>query len=69
MEEKRKHGKDYKNLQNGPLHSIPDNFIPSRLNPDNGTFFDWVNNPLSSKGNSISAEEPTLFHPPQKNPE
>lgn len=67
MEEKRRHGKGYKEIQNGPLNSIPDDFIPSGLNPDNGAFFGRASNPLSSKGNSVSAEEATLFDPPDKN--
>lgn len=67
MEQKRKHGKGYKEVQNGPLNSIPDDFIPNGLNPDNGAFFGYASNPLSSKGNSVSEEEPGLFNPPNTN--
>lgn len=66
MEEKRHYGKGYKEVQNGPLNSIPDDFIPSGLNPDNNAFFDWASNSLSSKGNSIATEETDLFNPKPK---
>lgn len=66
MEQQRRHGPGYKEVQNGPLNSIPDDFIPSQLNPDNNAFFDCRSNPLSSKGNSILAEETMLYDPKPK---
>ncbi|HAU85787.1 MAG TPA: hypothetical protein DCW90_09865 [Lachnospiraceae bacterium] len=66
MEEHRKHKKGYKDVQNGPLNSIPDDFIPNGINPDNNAFFDWESNPLSSKGNSVLSEETNLFNPKEK---
>lgn len=66
MEEHRRHGKGYKDVQNGPLNSIPDDFIPNGINPDNNAFFDWGINPLSSKGNSVLAEETNLYNPKEK---
>lgn len=66
MELQRHHGKGYKEVQNGPLNSIPKDFIPNELNPDNNAFFDWESNPLSSKGNSVIAEKTDLFNPNEK---
>lgn len=66
MEEHRRHGKGYKDVQNGPLNSIPDDFIPNGINPDNNAFFGWASNPLSSKGNSVLAEETDLYNPKEK---
>lgn len=66
MDEKRQHSKGYKKVQNGPLNSIPKDFIPNGINPDNGSFYDWASNPLSSKGNSVSGEKDELFNPGSK---
>lgn len=66
MEMQRKHGKGYKNVQNGPLNSIPDDFIPNGIDPDNNAFFDTESNPLSSKGNSVIAEDYSLYNPDAK---
>lgn len=66
MAEKRRHSKGYKDVQNGPLNSIPEDFIPSGINPDNGAFYDWASNPLSSKGNSVIYEEDKVFNPGSK---
>lgn len=63
MDEKRRHGKGYKDVQNGPLNSLPKDFIPNGINPDNNAFFDQASNPLSSKGNSVNYEQDTVFNP------
>ncbi len=66
MSQQRHHGKGYKDIQNGPLNSIPKDFIPNGINPNNNAFYDYDNNPLSSKGNSVLAEDYNLFNPNSK---
>ncbi|SET15445.1 hypothetical protein [[Clostridium] polysaccharolyticum] len=63
MDQQRRHKKGYKNVQNGPIDSVPKDFIPNGQNPDNNAFFDWESNPLSSKGNSVLGEETDLYNP------
>jgi len=49
---------EYKKVQNGPRNSLPKDFIPNTdIAPDNNPFFDDTYNPLSSKGNSILADD------------
>lgn len=50
-----------KEIHNGPRNSIPKHFIPSGTNPDNSVFFGDLDNPLSSKGNSVIAEDYGIF--------
>lgn len=52
---------EYKEVQNGPKNSIPKHFIPNGMSPDNGVFFGDLDNPLSSKGNSVVAEDYGIF--------
>lgn len=52
---------EYKKVQNGPKNSIPKDFIPNTCAPDNNPFFDDTFNPLSSKGNSVLADDKDLF--------
>jgi len=66
MNHQKHHGKGYKEVQNGPRNSIPKDFIPSGINPNNNAFFDCEANPMSSKGNSVIAEEYNLFDPNSK---